>query len=93
MAVLGNRFLGNRSAAVTPVTVGGKVFTFFVLIVGLRASQFQRGCLLLHCRKRVRGSRSVFYGRAHLGCSVGLVDLTYLNIVIQWQWQNPILVS
>jgi len=31
---LGNR-LGNRSAAVTPVTVGGKVFTFFVLIVGL----------------------------------------------------------
>jgi hypothetical protein len=46
---------GNRSAAadVTPVTVGGKVFTFFVLIVG--ASQFQRGCLPLHCRTRVRG--------------------------------------
>lgn len=36
MAVLGQPFLGNRSAAVTPVTVGGKVFTFFVLIVGLR---------------------------------------------------------
>jgi hypothetical protein len=29
--------LGNRSAAgdVTPVTVGGKAFTFFVMIVGL----------------------------------------------------------
>ena len=35
MADFGQPFLGNRSAAVTPVTVGGKVFTFFVLIVGL----------------------------------------------------------
>ena len=35
MADVGQPLLSNRSAAVTPVTVGGKVFTLGVLIVGL----------------------------------------------------------
>ena len=61
MAVLGQPFLGNRSAAVTPVTVGGKVFTFFVLIVGLRGVAVPTGLFASALSKaRARGRSGSF---------------------------------